>query len=429
MERRTVLVIANNMAWIIGTMAQDLERVLAPEWDVIFFSTSEMRRQGEPGVQRLHQLARSVDLVHCLDPYLYRFAPLPLERPLITTILHVDGWADEEPNTAGDLIVTISPEWHAFVAGHTDTPSVMVPLAVDTRHWRPVAGRSRTRRSLGVRGDQPVIGFFATAGGNDTDRKGVAVATEALTSFAAKHPDRAPVFVVTGSGWDGLASELSQRGISVRNEGYVSKRRLRRLYGALDLYLMCSSVEGGPAPVLESMACGTPCVATPVGIVPIAIVSGANGIIVPVGDPPATAAAIRQLVADELERTKLGTAARATVTESFEVARVYRRFVELYDLAIAEAVQQRGVSIAPSSRRVTAKDGANADVVLQDQLYSLLHHRHSLSAITDLAAPLTRLARAHAWRRLASGLWKAAKFESVSRSSHLRRIAHRSRRS
>ena len=59
--------------------------------------------------------------------------------------------------------------------------------------------------------------------------------------------------------------ELSHR---VRLVGQIPNDKLRWLFSAADALALCSSREGWPNVLLESMACGTPVIATNVGGVP-----------------------------------------------------------------------------------------------------------------------------------------------------------------
>jgi hypothetical protein len=58
------------------------------------------------------------------------------------------------------------------------------------------------------------------------------------------------------------------------------RNELRTWYNSLDCYVCFSICEGGPMPVLEAMACGVPCVSTPVGHVPEVIEHNLSGWIV-----------------------------------------------------------------------------------------------------------------------------------------------------
>lgn len=79
--------------------------------------------------------------------------------------------------------------------------------------------------------------------------------------------------------------------------------------------------DGLPTVLLEAMALGTPCVATPVTGVPEALIDGHTGLLVPQRDPPALAAALARLLDDAQLRVRLATAARDHVETHFDVDR------------------------------------------------------------------------------------------------------------
>lgn len=72
-------------------------------------------------------------------------------------------------------------------------------------------------------------------------------------------------FVFCGGGWDDTINKMASAGASVANLGEVDESKLAELYGALDLLLVTSYVEGGPLTVLEALSAGVPVIAPPVG--------------------------------------------------------------------------------------------------------------------------------------------------------------------
>ena len=80
-----------------------------------------------------------------------------------------------------------------------------------------------------------------------------------------------------------------------------------KIYKA-SLYVLTSDFEGMPNSLMEAMALGLPCISTdcPCGGPRELIVSGKNGMLVPVGDEDALANAMKKLLNDERYAIELG---------------------------------------------------------------------------------------------------------------------------
>jgi colanic acid/amylovoran biosynthesis glycosyltransferase len=78
--------------------------------------------------------------------------------------------------------------------------------------------------------------------------------------------------------------------------------------------------DGLPTVLLEAMALGTVCVATPVTGIPEAVADGVTGLIVPERDPVALADAIERLLDDHGLRVRLSEAARRLIERDFDIA-------------------------------------------------------------------------------------------------------------
>lgn len=76
------------------------------------------------------------------------------------------------------------------------------------------------------------------------------------------------LFIIGGGEWEeklkNLAQQLGVQG-RVRFLGEVYQQQLSELYSCADALILASSREGWPNVLLESMACGTPVIATSVG--------------------------------------------------------------------------------------------------------------------------------------------------------------------
>jgi glycosyltransferase involved in cell wall biosynthesis len=92
------------------------------------------------------------------------------------------------------------------------------------------------------------------------------------------------------------------------------------LAAELDVVVLTSRSEGAPMALLEAMAAGTPVVATDVGGCAEVVADG--GLLTPVGDPRATAAAVLRLTADSTRWWATSRSARAVATRRSPTALV-----------------------------------------------------------------------------------------------------------
>jgi glycosyltransferase involved in cell wall biosynthesis len=117
-----------------------------------------------------------------------------------------------------------------------------------------------------------------------------------------------------------LAPRLIARyGLSarVRFTGRVAAAQLVQHYTRAEILACPSLYEGFGLPAGEAMACGLPVAATTGGALPEVVEDGVTGILVPPGDAPALADAIRTLMSDADLRRRMGQAGRERVLEKF----------------------------------------------------------------------------------------------------------------
>lgn len=87
-------------------------------------------------------------------------------------------------------------------------------------------------------------------------------------------------------------------------------------YRRASIFALPSRIEGTPNALLEAMSCGLPVVISDGAPGPLELIEdGQTGLVVPVNDSAALAAALRRLANDKALRLRLGSAARARVAE------------------------------------------------------------------------------------------------------------------
>ncbi len=90
------------------------------------------------------------------------------------------------------------------------------------------------------------------------------------------------------------------------------------LLRAADVFTLPSHREGMPRSIIEAMMAGLPVVATNIRGAREEVVDGETGLLVPVGDGVALAAALNRLVADAALRARLGAAGRSRALALFD---------------------------------------------------------------------------------------------------------------
>jgi glycosyltransferase involved in cell wall biosynthesis len=137
-------------------------------------------------------------------------------------------------------------------------------------------------------------------------------------------------FVVAGDGE--LREELERlaEGSSVRFLG--ARDDVPGVLASLDVFAFPSLFEGLCLAVIEAQAAGVPVVATPVGGIRETVVDGETGLLVPTGDPPALAAAIRHLLEDRPAAEAMADEAKRRVRARYSVDTMIVETLRLYGL-------------------------------------------------------------------------------------------------
>jgi glycosyltransferase involved in cell wall biosynthesis len=81
-------------------------------------------------------------------------------------------------------------------------------------------------------------------------------------------------------------------------QGPVPKKSVPEVLSAFDIFINTSSIDNTPVSVVEAMSAGLCVVSTNAGGMPQLVESERNGILVPVADPDAIAAAIRRVITE-----------------------------------------------------------------------------------------------------------------------------------
>ncbi|MGI8587192.1 MAG: glycosyltransferase [Chloroflexia bacterium] len=289
---------------------------------------------GEAGVQLAETWGVPlVQMFHTLGQMKNQVAKTDLDREVglrIETEMHVADLADR-------IIAPTSTERAqlAWYYGADPEKISVIPCGVDTQLFRPRDQHaSRQRLNLPCGRLLLFVGRIERLKGIDT------LLESAALLMARPGYEDLRVLIVGGdleSNRDNIELHRVQQraldlGIRDRVDflGPQPQAELPYFYSAADLTIMPSHYESFGMVALESMACGTPVVASRVGGLAQLVRDGETGILVPEEEPTALAMQIHATLQNDAEREAMGTRA-AEYARGFDWGTIADRVVGLYD--------------------------------------------------------------------------------------------------
>jgi sugar transferase (PEP-CTERM/EpsH1 system associated) len=230
--------------------------------------------------------------------------------------------------------VTVSDDLKKWLNERVGIPSrkvMQICNGVDTQHFRPRASDAdRNLLPASFRRDSIVIGSVTRL----TEIKDPLNVVRAFLSIrgalqAAGHDVR---LALIGDGPLRGAVEAAVRESGDPDAVWLAGSRddVAALLRAMDIFVLGSQREGISNTVLEAMASGLPVVATGTGGNFELVERGVTGELVPPGDSPALAAAIRAYASDPARRRADGAAGRARAERIYSLGGMMNRYAELY---------------------------------------------------------------------------------------------------
>lgn len=288
--------------------------------------TRRWLREGGFDVLHVHEPAvPSVSLLACLAA----------EGPIVATfhtamtrsrVLQVFGSALQPALEKITGRIAVSDAARRVVVEHLGGDAVLIPNGVDVARFAAAARP--------VRDDAASVLFL---GRMDEPRKGLAVLLEALPELVRRRPE---VTVLVGGPGDARdVRDAVPRSLqpNVRLLGLVPEAAKAAVFAAADVY--CAPNTHGESfgiVLVEAMAAGTPVVASDLPAFRAVLHGGRAGVLTPVGDPAALAAALAELLADVPRRAALAAAGR-TAVRAYDWSTVTTRVLEVYETAVAAA--------------------------------------------------------------------------------------------
>jgi glycosyltransferase involved in cell wall biosynthesis len=229
-----------------------------------------------------------------------------------------------------NLTVVTPSHWLAECARSSslfrDTRIEVIPNGLDLSTFKPIDKRL-ARDLLGLSQARKLILFGGVSSTSDPN-KGFQFLLPALRSLATRGWQQDAELMVFGSSEPDNAPRF---GMKVNYLGRLHEDvRLGLLYSAADLFVAPSMQENLPNTVMESMACGTPCVAFNQGGMPDLIDHEKTGYMAQPFDEDDLAKGIEWLLKNDGIRQEISRHCRRKVEKSFALEKVAKQYVELY---------------------------------------------------------------------------------------------------
>ena len=156
-----------------------------------------------------------------------------------------------------------------------------------------------------------------------------------LVEAATQIPEA--LFVFAGEGDERSALEAQTRALGLKDRVVFLGYRLDipHVLASCDLFVLPSLFEGLPLSLLEAMAAGKPVIATAIGGTDEVVLHGQTGLLVPPGDAPALATAIRALLGDPALAQRLADAGKVRVQQEFSDEIMVQRVTQVYEELLA----------------------------------------------------------------------------------------------
>lgn len=210
-------------------------------------------------------------------------------------------------------------------------PVVCIPNPIDTRLFCP-GDKRQARMQVQLPLDKRIILFVCQRITNRN--KGMDYLIDACNKLAERYPEMKANTAVAllGGHADEMADMLPFETLPL---GYESDaHRIVAIYRSADLFVLPSLSENLPNTIMESMACGVPCVGFKIGGIPEMIDHERNGYVAQYKDADDLAKGLRWVL-DECDYEQASQEAVKKVTSCYSQHAVAVKYIETYSQALA----------------------------------------------------------------------------------------------
>lgn len=292
----------------------------------------------------VRQNAGRFDLIHTYGiraDLLARLLKAPLGRPAVICGIRStdDGrpWAkialDRLTQRRADAFIANSEAGRlSRIARERIAPERIMTIHNGLAAAHDLPDRQQAREALHIAPRRfPVVAHVA----NLRPMKGHALALQAASRLIGDFPQA--LFVFAGRDESkGAIERLAQAKGLAKNVVFLGFHPCpREVLRAADIAILPSDYEGCPVAILEAMAEAMPIVATQAGGIPELVRDGREALLIAAGDAAALEAALRQMIAEEPLRRRLGEAAQSRFRAQFTLQRMVEQHEEIYRRVLA----------------------------------------------------------------------------------------------
>ncbi|MBQ9650686.1 MAG: glycosyltransferase family 4 protein [Prevotella sp.] len=206
-----------------------------------------------------------------------------------------------------------------------------IPNAIDTHIYRPT-DKHAARERLKLPAEKRLILFVSQR--ITDERKGIRFFIDAIAKIAEDHPEMQETagVVILGGHAEEFADKLA---LPVYPIGFVSdEKTILDVYNSVDLFVLPSLEDNLPNTIMESMACGVPCVGFRSGGIPEMIDHRKNGYVAKYRDADDLSRGIYWTLC-EADQEQLSREAVRKVVMNYSQSSVALQYTEVYNHALA----------------------------------------------------------------------------------------------
>jgi glycosyltransferase involved in cell wall biosynthesis len=206
----------------------------------------------------------------------------------------------------------------------------VIPNGIDTNRYQPI-NKLFAKQLLGFSPEKKII-LFGAVNAVSMSRKGFHLLQPALQKLSSLEKQQNIELVVFGSA---RPQNLPDFGFPTRYLGKLHDDiSLAALYAAADVFIAPSLQDNLPNTILESLACGTPCIAFKVGGIPDLIEHQKNGYLAEPFAVEDLTKGITWVLADRERYLALAEFARQKIEREFPIELQVKRYLSLYQESI-----------------------------------------------------------------------------------------------